>query len=214
MEDNPYSDVYDQVAILCNEPSPCLGETNHPSELAKTQQIRKMVRADTPSLVGASAIPRNEALQALIPTGLNLSIKTGHGFQPHVTTPERFRPISHVASVYEVKFPLSVTPRLVKSPSQSPTRSSNQSPTRSLGTIEEEGSTDSSAGLKRKSTVHSGRVHKKLFGDNGWLDDPKSPRTPRRRSSVMREFGKKLKQLVSFLSSIEGQVSKTHIYLS
>lgn len=188
---------------------PHLVGTDQQSSLANSQRMRTMVRADTdiPDSMETSFPPRDEALQALIPEGLKWSVKTGHEFRPHLTIPRSFtRPISRAASVYEVKSPLSVTARVIKTPDQSPNQSPQgsptRSPTRSLMTIEEDSSTESNLVLKRRLKSHSGRARKKLFGDNGWLDDHRPPQTPRRRPSVMRQLGKKLKELVGLPSQI------------
>ncbi|CAI7677665.1 unnamed protein product [Penicillium pancosmium] len=204
---NPYidsMDVDELLAIPCSEPSPCLTEKGQQSDLANSPHIRNMSRSISPDSIEASFPPHDETLQVLVPEGLNLSFKTGHKFQPYLTIPENLlRPLSRAASVYEVKSPFSITARVVKSPDQSPLQSPHQSPqrsptrspSRSLTTIEEDSGTDSGPGLKRKYAAHGGRVHKKLFGDNGWLDDHKPASTLRRRPSVMRELGRKLKGL-------------------
>ncbi|KAJ5980690.1 hypothetical protein N7481_007988 [Penicillium waksmanii] len=204
---NPYIDsmnVDELLAIPYGESSPCLEEKGQQSDLENSPQIRNMIRSISPDSMEASFPPHDETLQALVPEGLNLSFKTRHKFRPHLTIPENLiRPLSRTASVYEVKSPFSITARVVKSPDQSPLQSPNQSPqrsptrspSRSLATIEEEFGTDIGPGLKRKFAAHGGRVHKKLFGDNGWLDDHKPAPTLRRRPSVMRELGRKLKGL-------------------
>ncbi|KAJ5242681.1 uncharacterized protein N7469_001008 [Penicillium citrinum] len=202
--DNPYFEAKELVTAPCDDPSPSLTVTNQQLGLANSQSLRNIIQCDSPTITGASCPPRDEALRALIPEGLQWPAKPGHKLRPHLTIPEDLRrPKSSNASVYEVESLLSASARVIKSPGQSPTQSRNQSPersstrspTRSLDTIEEEISMDSTLGLKRKPTTAGERVHKKLFGDNGWLDDHKPPRTPRRRPSVIRELGRKLKGL-------------------
>lgn len=215
-------DVNELLAISCRDPSPSLTETGRHSDLANFPQIRNMIRSISPDSMEVSFPPCDETLQALVPEGLNLSVKTGHKFQPHLTIPENLiQSLSRTASVYEVKSPFSMTARVVKSPDQSPLPSPNQSPrrsptrspSRSLATIEEDSGTEIGPGLKRKLASHGGRVHKKLFGDNGWLDDHKPAATLRRRPSVMRELGRKLKGLVSDLfPPFENSLSKSHIF--
>lgn len=215
-------DVDELLTIPCSEPSPCLTEKGQQSDLANSPQMRNMIRSISPHSMEASFPPHDETLQALVPEGLNLSFKTGHKFRPHQTIPENLiRPSSRTASLYEVKSPFSITVRVVKTPDQSPLQSPNQSPqrsptrssSRSLTTIEEDSRTDIGPGLKRKFAAHGGRVHKKLFGDNGWLDDHKPASTLRRRPSVMRELGRKLKGLVSDPSlPFATTLSESHIH--
>jgi hypothetical protein len=214
-------DVDELLAIPCSEPSPCLIEKGQQSTLPNSPQTRTMIRSVSPDSTGASFPPCDETLQALVPEGLNMSFKTGHKFRPHLTIPENLiQPLSRTASVYEVKSPLSMAARVgrspdqspLHSPSQSPRRSPTQSPSRSLGTIEEDSGTDIGPGLKRKFAYPGGGVHKKLFGDNGWLDDHKPAPSLRRRPSVMRELGRKLKGLVIDLSlPFSNDWSESHI---